>query len=119
MKCCSILVVLQNNYTANFNILFLRILIFLKSIHRVPSLGSLILTIKNNFLLINHLVLFLEHYLYMSREQGTFCFTNLKLYLIKIKIIEKIGKMLKKRESHWKYSKINTRLEFFIYFSFS
>ena len=74
---------------------------------------------KHNFLLINHLVLFLEHYLYMSREQGTFCFTNLKLYLIKIKIIEKKGKMLKKRESHWKYSKINTRLEFFIYFSFS
>ena len=43
---------------------------------------------KQNFLLINHLLLISKYYLYMSREHGAVCFTSLKLYLIKIKAIE-------------------------------
>ena len=36
---------------------------------------------------INQLLIF-KHYLYLLREHGTVCFTNLKLHLIKIKTIE-------------------------------
>ena len=43
---------------------------------------------RQNFLLINHLLPIFKHYLYMSREHGAVCFTNLKLYLQKIKTIE-------------------------------
>ena len=43
---------------------------------------------QNNFLLINYLLLIFKHYLYTSNEHGAFCFTSLKLYLIKIKTIE-------------------------------
>ena len=44
---------------------------------------------KLKFLLINHLLLIFKHYLYMSRANcGAVCFTNLKMYLIKIKTIE-------------------------------
>ena len=43
----SILLILQSNYGTNFNIFFLKIFIFLKSLHRVPPLDSLLTTIKN------------------------------------------------------------------------
>ena len=43
---------------------------------------------KQNFLLINHLLLIFKHHLHMSSENGAVCFTNLKLYLIKIKTKE-------------------------------
>ena len=44
---------------------------------------------KLKFLSIKHLLLIFKHYLYMSRAVcGAVCFTNLKMYLIKIKTIE-------------------------------
>ena len=86
----SILVILQSKYRTNFNILFLSIFIFLKSLHRLPSLDSRIIgNQQQNFLLINHLLLIFKHHLYMSREHGTVCFTSWKLYLINIKTIER------------------------------
>ena len=63
---------------------------------------------KQDFLLINHLVLIFKHYLYMSRDHGAVCFTDLKLHLIEIKTIEQNispcsklekGKMSKKMET--------------------
>ena len=46
--CCisSILVILQNDFGINFNILFLSIFKFLKLLHRVPTLEFLISDIK-------------------------------------------------------------------------
>ena len=70
---------LQSYYGMNFNIVLLAIFIFLKSLHRVPSSGSLISVIKKkNLPLINHLLLIFKHFLFTSRENGTICFTNMK-----------------------------------------
>ena len=86
----SILVMLQSDYGTNFNILFLSIFVFLKSLYRVPTSNSLTSAINNIIVqvLINQLLLIFKHYLYMSREHAAVCFTSLKLYLIKIKKIE-------------------------------
>ena len=84
-----ILLILKNDYTTNFNILFLRVFIFLKSFRRLPFAGFFnIHNWKQNFLLINHLLLsFKFRYLYISIEHGAIFFTNLK-YLINIKTLE-------------------------------
>ena len=43
---------------------------------------------QQNLLLIKYLLQTFVHYLCMSREHGSFCFTSFKLCLTKIKIIE-------------------------------
>ena len=43
----SILVILQSDYGTNFNILFISIFIFLKSLHRVPASDYLISAVSN------------------------------------------------------------------------
>ena len=63
-----------------FCILFLRIFRFLKLLHRTKA------ETKSS---VNQLLLLIfKHYLYTARENGTVCFTNLELYLIKIKTKE-------------------------------
>ena len=63
--------------------------LYIAELHRMSSSDFLMSAIRDKiFILINHLLLIFRHYLYMSREHGTVCFTNLKLYLIKIKTTE-------------------------------
>ena len=53
----------------------------------IICMEGLIWAIKTEFS-INHLLLIFKLYLYMLKEHGAVCFTNVKLYLIKIKTIE-------------------------------
>ena len=105
---------LQSDNGINFNILLLRIFIILKLLHRRPSLGSLTWRNQKQNLLINHLSIIFKHCLDTSMENGTVCFANLKLYLIKVKTIEQNispcssqKKNSKEIESYRKYSEIN------------
>ena len=54
--------ILQGDYETSFNILFLGIFIFLKSLHRVPSSDSLISAINNRIFYL--LLIFMELFVY-------------------------------------------------------
>ena len=102
----SILVILQNDYGVNFNIFFLSIFRFLKSLHKVPILFFVFFNIGNqqqNFQLINHILL-----LYVKRIWSCLFYwfeiildkyQNNRTEYQSLQQPEK-GKMLKKIESH-------------------
>ena len=94
--------ILQGDYETSFNILFLGIFIFLKSLHRVPSSDSLISAINNRIFYL--LLIFMELFVYQfeivlgkdqNNTQNSPCISQKKVkYPRKQRVIENILKQI-------------------------